>query len=163
MAKRVSGLLAGLLGISSVAFTAIAVAQVQHTPTPPLQNKFAEAAETTSRVGFHATLPPHISTLLGVAKEIECPILQSVIRAGQVVQGLDVSVANKRDIVLFLVNESTKEQTYYLTSPAGKLRRVVAVKKGVGDVAAITPKEEKSFQDQKQYWIGRLVPHLKAK
>src|SRR5437016_14490792 len=47
-------------------------------------------------------LPPHLSTLLGLSQEQECPVRQGVVRTGKVVQGFDVSTSNKNDVVLFI-------------------------------------------------------------
>lgn len=89
--------------------------------------------------------------------------MQSVVRTEKLVQGLDVSVTNKNDIVLFVVDETANNQTLYLTSPEGTLRKVVSVKAGVGDVARITEKDREAFKKEKQFWVGRLVPSGAAK
>jgi hypothetical protein len=73
-----------------------------------------------------------------------------------VVQGFDVSTTNQNDIVLFVVNEAANDQTLYLTSPEGRLRKVVSVK--VGDVARITDEDKKAFAKEKQFWLDRLAP-----
>lgn len=137
--------------------------QVQHSPGSHAQGRFAGAVDKTVREGVRATLPPHISTLLGVSKEEECPVMQSVVRTGTVVQGFDVSVANKNDIILFVVDETASDQTLYLTSPQGTLRSVVSVKAGVGAVARITDKDKKAFEKEKQFWVDRLAPARAAK
>ena len=162
IARRSSGGLAALPILALVMLPAV-VGQVQHSPGAKAQGRFAQAADTTFRKGVHAKLPPHISTLLGVSKEEECPVMQSVVRTGTVVQGFDVSVADKNDTVLFVVDETTNDQTLYLTSPAGTLRRVVSVKNGVGAVARITDKDMKAFEKEKQFWIDRLAPARAAK
>ncbi len=89
--------------------------------------------------------------------------MQSVVRTGTVVQGFDVSVADKNDIVLFVVDETANDQTLYLTTPGGTLRCVVSVKNGVGAVARITDKDKKAFEKEKQFWIDRLAPARAAK
>ena len=122
------------------------------------RRRMALAADKTFREGAQGKLPPHISTLLGLSQEEECPVMQGVVRTGSVVQGFDVSVANQKDIVLFVVNEAAKDQTLYLTSPEGTLRKVVAVKAGVGDVARITEDDRKAFAKEKQFWLDRLAP-----
>jgi hypothetical protein len=136
--------------------------QAQHLTHRPIQSRLAQAADITSGKGFSAKLPPHISTLLRLSNEQECPVKQSVTRSGSVIQGLDVSVANKNDIILFVVDESANDQTLYLTSPDGTLRRVVQVKGGVGNEIRVTDKERKAFQQEKQFWVDRLVPAGKA-
>jgi hypothetical protein len=152
-----------VLILSFAIFPAAADQAQHHAPHPRTQSRFALAAEATSEKGFSAKLPPHISTLLRLASEQECPVKQSVVRSGSVIQGLDVSVANKNDVVLFVVNEGTNDQSLYLTSPEGALRRVVTVKAGVGNEIRITDKERKAFEQEKQYWIDHLVPATKAK
>jgi hypothetical protein len=84
--------------------------------------------------------------------------MQGVVRTGQVVQGFDVSMTNKNDVVLFVVNETTKDQTLYLTSAEGTLRRMVSVEAGVGKVRRITNQDRKAFEKEKQFWLDRLSP-----
>jgi hypothetical protein len=134
-----------------------------HPPLSQAQKRLAQAADATSRNGFHAKLPPHISTLLGLSNEQECPVMQSVVRDGKLVKGFDVSDTNKNDIVLFVVDEAASNQTLYLTSPEGTLRKVVSIKAGVGSVVRTTDDDRKTFQTEKQSWIDRLVPTAPAK
>jgi hypothetical protein len=156
VARRRSG---GLLSVLILAVVNLpAAGQVQHSPGSHAQGRFARAADNTFREGVHAKLPPHLSTLLGVSKEEECPVMQSVVRKGNVVRGFDVSVANKNDIVFFVVDETGNDQTLYLTSPEGTLRKVVSVKAGVGAVARITQNDKKAFEKEKQFWVDRLAP-----
>jgi hypothetical protein len=110
------------------------------------------------REGLHAKLPPHLSTLLGLSKEEECPIMQGVVRTGKVVQGVDVSTANKNDVVLFVVNETKNDQTLYLTSKEGVLQRVVKVEEGVGQIQKITGKDRAAFDKERVFWLDRLAP-----
>src|SRR5271165_2568575 len=145
-------------GILAVVILLAVAGRAQHSPGSPAQGKFAQAVDKTVREGLHATLPPHISTLLGVSQEEACPVMQSVVRTGNVVQGFDVSVTNKNDVVLFVVDETANDQTLYLTSPEGTLRKVVSVKVGVGAVARISDQDKKAFEKEKQFWVDRLVP-----
>jgi hypothetical protein len=117
-----------------------------------------QAVDKILQEGLHAKLPPHISTLLGLTKEEECHVMQGVVRAGKAVQGFDVSTANKNDVVLFVVSETTNDQTLYLTSKDGVLRRVVKVEKGVGQVQKITGKDRKAFEKERVFWLDRLAP-----
>ena len=137
--------------------------QPQHVTRLHAQSRLAEAAAVTTTKGVSAKLPPHISTLLRITNEQECPVKQAVIRSGSLIQGFDVSVANKNDIVIFTVDEGASDQTLYLTSPDGTLRRVVTVKAGAGSEIRITDKERRAFEKEKQFWIDRLVPATKGK
>jgi len=128
----------------------------QTHPSPRVQKQFAAAVDQTFRNGVQAKLPPHISTLLGISKEQESPVRQNVERSGTRVKGIDVSTANKNDVVLFVVDETANDQTLYLTSAAGRLRRVVSVKAGVGAVSRVTEKHRKAFQQERQFWAERL-------
>jgi len=154
-----------LLGVFVLAMVILpaAAGQAQNSPRSHGQGRLAQAADATVREGLQAKLPPHISTLLGLSNEEECPVMQSVVRTGNLVQGLDVSVTNKHDIVLFVVDETANDQTLYLTSPEGDLRRVVSVKAGVGDEVRITEKRQEAFRKEKQFWVGRLAPSGAAK
>jgi hypothetical protein len=153
--------------IVAILFAAIVLptanGQAQHSPHPSAKRKLAAAAETASRQGIHATLPPHISILLGITKEENWPVMQGVVRTGNMVQGIDVGVANQNDIVLFVVDEAASNQSLYLTSREGLLRKVVSVKAGVGGVVRITDEQRKAFEKEKQFWIDRLVPPAAAK
>jgi hypothetical protein len=159
--RRFPGLPAVL--ILAVVFVPAAPGQVQHSPRSHAPQGLALAADTTFRQGLHAKLPPHISTLLGLSKEEECPVMQGVVRTGSQVQGIDVSVANKNDIVLFVVDEAANNQMLYLTSPAGTLRKAVSVKAGVGAAARVTDEDRKAFQKEVKFWVDRLVPPVAAK
>lgn len=165
MSKVARGRLLGLLAvlILPVAVPSTAAAQAQPSPRSHAQGSLAQAADTTFREGVHAKLPPHLSTLLGLSKEAECPVMQGVLRTGNLVQGFDVSATNKNDIILFTVDETTNDQTLYLTSPAGILRKVVSVKAGVGDAVRITDKEKTAFEQEKQFWVSHLTPSAAAK
>ncbi len=136
----------------------VLVGEARSSAGSSAQKRLVRAVERTLREGAHAHLPPHISTLLGMSAEKECPVMQGVVRAGQVVQGFDVSTANKHDVVLFEVNEATNDQTLYLTSAEGTLRRVVSVEAGVGKVRRITNQDRKAFAKEKQFWLDRLSP-----
>jgi hypothetical protein len=89
--------------------------------------------------------------------------MQGVVREAKVVRGFDVSAANKNDVVLFVVDESTNDQTLYLTSRQGALRKVVSVKAGVGQVVRITPEGRKAFEKEKKFWLDRLAPAAPSK
>ena len=118
----------------------------------------ARAVDTTLQEGLQAKLPPHLSTLLGLTQEEECPVMQGVVRTGKAVQGFDVAAANRKDVVLFVVDETTNDQTLYLTSKEGVLRKVVTVKEGAGQVQKITSEDRKAFEKEKQFWLDRLAP-----
>jgi hypothetical protein len=122
------------------------------------QKRMVRAVDRTLREGLHAQLPPHLSTLLGMSEEKESPVMQSLVRSEKVVRGFDVSVANKNDVVLFVVNETARDQILYLTSREGALRRVVSVKRGVGGVLPVNGEDRKEFEKEKRFWLDRLAP-----
>jgi len=117
-----------------------------------------QAVDKTLKEGLQAKLPPHLSTLLGLSKEEEYPVRQGVVRTGKVVRGFDVSTANKNDVVLFVANETTNDQTLYLTSKEGLLRKVVTVEESAGRVKKITGEDRKAFEKEKQFWLDQLAP-----
>ena len=133
-------------------------ARARPSPDPQAQNRMARAVDRVLREGLHAQLPPHLSTLLGLTAEKECSVTQSLARTEESVQGFDVSTLNKDDVVIFVVNETTKDQTLYLTSAEGALRRVVSVKGGFGGVTRISAENRKAFEKEKQFWLNRLAP-----
>lgn len=135
-----------------------AAAQEQPSTNQHVQARMTRAVDTTFQNGIHAHLPPHISTLLGLSMEQECPVVQSVVRTGKTVQGFDVSTANKNDVVIFVVDETSNDQTLYLSSANGRLRRVVGIQGGVGKARPVSEHERKAFAEQRQFWLDRLAP-----
>jgi hypothetical protein len=133
-------------------------AQVKPVPSQQARKRMAQAVDKTLQEGLQAKLPPHLSTLLGLSEEQECLVRQGVVRTGTVVQGFDVSTVNKNDVVLFVVDETTNNQTLYLTSKQGVLRKVVSVEEGVGRVRKVTGEDRKAFEKEKQFWLDRLAP-----
>ena len=150
------GLVAAFL--LTVVSVSAAGAQVRSSQSLQTRKRMARAVDKTWQEGLHAKLPPHISTLLGLSNEAECPVMQGVVRTGKVVQGFNVSQANKGDVVLFVVNEAANNQTLYLTSQKGVLRKVVIVKEGVGQVQKMTGEDRKAFEKEKQFWLDQLAP-----
>lgn len=128
-------------------------------PKPEL----AAAADNTVQRGFHAELPPHISTLLSLTHEETCAVMQGVLRSNGKTQGIDVTEKNHNDIVIFIVDESTQDQTFYLTSPSGGLRRVLAVTGGVGHVRKPTTEDLEAFKKEKKMWEERLTAQTAAR
>jgi hypothetical protein len=124
--------------------------------------ELAAAAQIAAEQGFHSELPPHISTLLGLTREERCPVRQGVLRFPDKIQGIDVTEKNHDDIVIFVV-DATGQQTFYLTSPAGTLRRMLSVKKGVGVVVKPTEADVEGFQKEKKMWEERLAVDIHAK
>jgi hypothetical protein len=147
--------------LSAVSLTAIG--QTKHGPASQVQHGLARAADRVLREGLDANLPPHLSTLLGLSQESEFPVKQRVLRTGKIVEGFDVSIEDKKDIVLFVVDEGANNQTLYLTSAQGRLRKVVSVTNGVGSVAKITDDDKKAFDREKEFWLGRLGPPKASK
>jgi hypothetical protein len=140
-----------------------AIGQTKHGPASQVQRGLARAADRVLREGLDAKLPPHLSTLLGLSQESEFPVKQRIWRAGKMVQGFDVSVGDKKDVVLFVVDEGASNQTLYLTSAQGRLRKMVSVTNGEGSVAKITDDDKKAFEKEKEFWLGRLVPPKASK
>src|SRR5215469_17666057 len=58
-------------------------------PSPSSQpaGRIGRAVDRTLQEGRHATLPPHLSTLLGISAEKGSPVMQGVIRSDKVVRG----------------------------------------------------------------------------
>jgi hypothetical protein len=124
-------------------------------PTPEL----AAVAQTAVQGGLHAELPPHISTLLGLTHEQKCDVRQGVLRTTGTVQGIDVLENNHADIVIFTVDIASKDQTFYLTSPDGKLRKVLNVRQGMGEVGSPTQADLEAFRKEKKMWEEKLATH----
>jgi hypothetical protein len=150
-----------LLAITLLASIAPAAAHATR-PAPPKAPAHAHAelgpaAQAAIDHGFHAALPPHISTLLGLANEQKCDVLQGIVRTAGKIQGIDVVDKNHDDIVIFTVDEASGDQTFYLTSPAGTLRKLLQVKAGVGLVVRAAKADQDAFQQEKKMWEDRLA------
>ena len=126
------------------------------------QPELAAAAHLAAERGLPAELPPHISTLLGLTSEEKCSVMQGVLRSSDKIQGFEVTVKNHNDIIIFVVDESTKDQTFFLTSPSGALRRVLSVKQGIGFVVRPTNADIEAFQKEKKMWEKRLTPQARV-
>lgn len=128
------------------------------------RQRIARAADTVLTEGLQAKIPPHVSDMLGISShQKECEVSQRFERNGKLVRGFDVSRADKSNIVFFVVDEATNEQTFYLTSGRGTLRRVLAVREGTGHVLPVTAKEKAAFEKELQFWLDRIVPRSTAK
>jgi hypothetical protein len=128
------------------------------------RNRIVRAADTVLTAGLQAKIPPHVSAMLGISPDRnECPVSQRFERNGKVVRGFNVSLADKNNIVLFVTDEAANEQTYYLTSSQGQLRKVVAVREGTGHDLRVTSKEKAAFHNELQYWLDRIVPRSTSK
>jgi hypothetical protein len=132
-------------------------AQSQKSATPKTDTRFATAIEITLEKGHDSTLPPHISTLLGIAHEHEVSIKQAV-QMGEPIRGFEVSNDEHHDVVIFVENRTAKETTFYLTSRAGTLRKVLSVQEGTGHPRRPTTQDVIAFRKEKLYWIDRIVP-----
>ncbi len=103
--------------------------------------------------GYQATLPPHVSMLLGLSsKGGSVPVRQLMSRAADKVHTYNVSVANSRDVVLFLVDERAQSTVAYLLTPGGKLRKAVSYQIG-GEPRELTPAEARpGLAREIRYW-----------
>jgi hypothetical protein len=128
------------------------------------KTELAAVAEVALQKGFSAELPPHVATLLGLTHEEKCAMKQGLLRAPEMIQGIEVSEKNHDNIVIFMVDETTKDQVFYLTSPTGQLRKVLTVKQGVGQVVVRPTKADvETFEEQKKLWKERLASPKAAK
>ena len=136
----------------------MSAARAGPSPSPQPQERMVRAVDRTSREVLQAKLPPHVSTLLGISEEKECLVMQGLVRTEKVVEGFDVSMANRNDVVLFVANATSNDQVFYLTSRDGALRRVVSVREGIGEVLQTSGEDRKAFEKEKQFWLDRLAP-----
>ena len=84
--------------------------------------------------------------------------MQGVIRTPKLVRGIDISVTDQKDVVLFVVDVITGDQILFLTSREGALRKMVSVKSGEGKVLPATDEDVKAFEKEKQFWLDTLAP-----
>lgn len=119
--------------------------------------ELAAAAENALKTGFDAELPPHVSTLLGLTREEKCTVKQGLLRSSDKIQGIEVTEKNHDDIVIFVVDAATQDQTFYLTSTSGQLRKLLSVKQGQGQVVRPAKADLESFEREKKLWKEQLA------
>ena len=144
------------IAASIVVLLACAVGASGQTAASRSQGGFSGVIAMTLAQGRDAVLPPHISHLLGISPaEKEVPVKQFV-EIKEDIRGFEVGSLQQDDVVLFVEDRVSHDATFYLTSPNGKLRRVLAVRGGVGYERAPTQADRKVFEKEKTYWVGRL-------
>jgi hypothetical protein len=147
---------ASQIAASIVVLLACALGSPAQTATSQTQGRFSGIIDKTLAKGRDAVLPPHISHLLGISPaEKEVPVKQFV-EIKEDIRGFEVGSLQQDDVVLFVEDRGSHDATFYLTSPNGKLRRVLAVRGGVGYKRAPTQADRKVFEKEKSYWVGRL-------
>ena len=146
----------GQIAASIVVLLACALGAPAQTATSRTEGKFSGIIAKTLASGRDAVLPPHISHLLGISPaEKEVPVKQFV-EMKEDIRGFEVGSLQRGDVVLFVEDRVSHDATFYLTSPTGKLRRVLAVRGGVGYERAPSQADRKVFEKEKTYWVGRL-------
>jgi hypothetical protein len=144
------------IAASIVVLLGCALGAPGQTAASRTQGRFSGAIAKTLAQGRDAVLPPHISHLLGISPaEKEVPVKQFV-EMKEDIRGFEVGSLKQDDVVLFVEDRVSHDTTFYLTSPNGKLRRVLAVRGGVGYERAPTQADRKVFEKEKTYWVGRL-------
>jgi hypothetical protein len=146
------------IAASIVVLLACALGALAQTAASRTQGRFSSVIAKTLANGRDAVLPPHISHLLGISPaEKEVPVKQFV-EMKEDIRGFEVGSLQQGDVVLFVEDRVSHDTSFYLTSPSGKLRRVLAVRVGVGYERAPTQADRKVFEKEKSYWLGRLGP-----
>lgn len=113
---------------------------------------------TLGEMGKDAQMPPTLSNLLGLTPVREAVAVKQVaakIKETDMI-GFNVSVRNHKDIVIF--RETATVRTYFLTSPAGVLRKVIETRKredaGGFETTELRPTTmEKRFEREKRCWM----------
>jgi hypothetical protein len=114
---------------------------------------------TVHDMGHDALMPPTLSYLLGLTPHPETVAVKQVaakIRGTDMI-GFNVPVKNHGDIVIF--RETPTVRTYFLTSPAGVLRKVIESRKPENGEGEFTTTElrpstlKKRFDKERQCWM----------
>jgi hypothetical protein len=115
--------------------------------------------EQTLRQGTDATLPPHLSVVLGLTDHGEStPVRQIAVRVDHEVRAFNVCSSNHRNLVIFTVDEATQVTTAYLLSPDGKLLKAVSYSPAEPTRKLPTSEARTGFTRAVQYWSGRAQP-----
>ncbi len=108
--------------------------------------------------GYQATLPPHVSGVLGLTSKGESiPVKQLVSRAAQKVRTFNVSDSNHRDVVLFLVDERAQSTVAYLLTPNGKLRKAISYPTGGAPRELTASDARQGLAREVRYWSDYAV------
>jgi len=141
-----------LLAVSGLA------AQTQKSAGSQTTRSLARAIERTEAEGHDASLPPHVSDLLGISPDKhEVPVKQ-LVQMGEPIRGFEVSTLKPNDVVIWVESPAQKQTTFYLMSRRGTLRRVLAVIEGTGHPRQPTKDDQTAFAKEKQRWVDQLVP-----
>jgi hypothetical protein len=109
------------------------------------------------RIGQKATLPPHLVDVLGLGTHFGgLAVRQLSTRHGSEVRAFNVSVENRRDIVIFNYDEATKVSLVFLLTPTAKLRRAVTFLAGGESRALAAPEARRRFATELDYWLAIL-------
>lgn len=167
MSKFARGVLSSVVPVVAFLLPVVSVVAAGQAPSAPAsgtRERTKRAADTVLTAGLQAKIPPHVSELLGISSDQkECLVSQRFERAGSLVRGFNVSVTNVDNVVLFVADEAANEQTYYLTSRLGGLRKVLEVREGTPHILPLTGKEKAAFQKELQFWLDRIVPRRASK
>ena len=127
-------------------------AQTKTSAAPKTSSRLASAINRTLEQGRDAILPPHISHLLGISPEEHEVAVKQFTQMGEPIRGFEVSKDQHNNVVVFVERRAQKKTTFYLTSPRGRLRRVLSVIEGVGYDRVPTENDKQEFEKEKQYW-----------
>ena len=163
---------AALLSLSlwMVSSAAVSHSRPRQAPDPEVQKRLARVVEFVLQRGKETTLPPNLSSQLGVVsrKAEKCPVKQLTARVTtNLVQAFNVSTENHDDVILFVAHPSAnsaehtvnlEDVTCYLTSPKGILRAVAVAGIGSGGSKPITADDRKDFDKELKFWLDRFAP-----
>ena len=137
-----------LKGIALVLGGGLGLAHAEDAP--PWTNALTKEAMTS---GFEVKLPPHAAMVLGLAKKGESiAVRQLVSRAGQKVHTFNVVVADKVDIVVFVVNEKEQSTVAYRLTARGRLRRAVSYQTGGEPHELAASEAQPGLAREIRYW-----------
>ncbi len=126
-------------------------------PGPRAQTSWTSAlVREAVASGFDGTLPAHAATVLGLAAVGEhVAVRQLVERFDHKVRTFNVSVAHHKDMVLFVVDESTQSAVAYLVAPGGKLRQAISYHSGDEPQRLSAAEAHSGFLREVHYWSDR--------
>jgi hypothetical protein len=130
------------------------------------KQRLTQATDKVLQDGLDAYIPPNVSALLGITPSPQqTAVKQRLTQNKSKLSAFNVSIENPQNIVLFVNTRDPATgadtlQTYYLTSPQGALRKVLAVEQPSGTPRARSGTEEDkaAFAKELQSWLDRLEP-----
>lgn len=164
--SRISRFASILVILTPILFFGTAFAQDHVRTGGSTKQRLTRATDKVLQDGLDAYIPPNVSALLGITPNPQqTAVKQRLTQNKSKLSAFNVSIENPQNIVIFVNTRNAATgadalQTYYLTSPQGALRKVLAVEQpsGTPQARSGTEEDKAAFARELQAWLDRLEP-----